>query len=328
MNKFTNYYGIDISKDVFDVMDQNKVHKQYNNDLSGFKKLKKDMGDGAAVIMEATGVYHVQLADYLYHKNIFVSVVNPLSIKRFIQMNLRRIKTDKADAEMICKFGQMNDLNGYVPAPLFLKEARIITDNIDLLLKSRTMFKNRKHALSHKSEKLRSILIGPIEKSIKALDRQIKLLEEELKKIIKENYPDLYSRLQSIPGIGKSTAAFLIILTEGFDKFESAKQLICYVGLSPTEKVSGSSVRGSSRISKQGNPKVRNLLFMCSFNACKSNKTCRELYERIVAKGKSKKLALIAVCNKLLKQSFAIAKSGLVYDENYRSVNPLFLKNN
>jgi len=56
---------------------------------------------------------------------------------------------------------------------------------------------------------------------------------------------------------------------------------------------------------------------MCSFNACKYNKACRNLYERIVAKGKSKKLALIAVSNKLLKQVFAIAKSGLPYDENF-----------
>ncbi len=58
---------------------------------------------------------------------------------------------------------------------------------------------------------------------------------------------------------------------------------------------------------------------MCSFNTSKFNKACRELYGRIVAKGKSKKLALIAVCNKLLKQAFAIAKSGLIYDETYRS---------
>ena len=58
---------------------------------------------------------------------------------------------------------------------------------------------------------------------------------------------------------------------------------------------------------------------MCSFNACKHNKACRDLYERIVAKGKRKKLALIAVCNKLLKQAFAIAKSGLIYDGKYKS---------
>ena len=68
-----------------------------------------------------------------------------------------------------------------------------------------------------------------------------------------------------------------------------------------------------------GNPKLRNLLFMCSFNACKYNTACKALYDRIVAKGKSKKLALIAVCNKLLKQAFSIVKSGLPYDPNFKS---------
>jgi len=61
-----------------------------------------------------------------------------------------------------------------------------------------------------------------------------------------------------------------------------------------------------------GNQKLRNLLFMCSFSAYKA---CKAIYERLVAKGKSKKLALIAVCNKLLKQAFAIAKSGLIFDK-------------
>ena len=75
----------------------------------------------------------------------------------------------------------------------------------------------------------------------------------------------------------------------------------------------------SEGIFQIGNQKLRNLSFMCSFNACKYNKACRDLYERLVAKGKSKKLALIAVCNKLLKQVFAIAKSGLIYDDTYRS---------
>jgi len=59
---------------------------------------------------------------------------------------------------------------------------------------------------------------------------------------------------------------------------------------------------------------------MCSFNACKYNKACKAIYDRIVAKGKSKKLALIAVCNKLLKQAFAIAKSGLIYYNGHKSV--------
>ena len=89
--------------------------------------------------------------------------------------------------------------------------------------------------------------------------------------------------------------------------------------VTPIIRQSGSSVNGRSRISKMGNAKLRNLLFMCSFNACKCNCACKALYDSIVAKGKSKKLALIAVCNKLLKQAFSIVKNGIPYDHAYRS---------
>ena len=119
--------------------------------------------------------------------------------------------------------------------------------------------------------------------------------------------------------MGSKTALLLIVLTDGFNRFENAKQLCSYAGITPIIRQSGSSIRGRSRISKMGNQKLRNLLFLCSFSACKYNKACRELYNRIVAKGKSKKLALIAVCNKLLKQAFAIIESGLPYDDNFVS---------
>jgi len=320
MYKFSHYYGIDISKDVFDVVDDTAHHHQYTNNPIGFKAFMKVLKSHSCCVMEATGVYQVQLSNYLYKKGVFVVVENPLKIKRFIQMNLRRVKTDKADAEMICKYAQLNELQSYKPAPVYVTECRVISENITLLLKSRTMFKNRLHAISHKASKHRVIITNPIKKTISDLTRQIVKLEAELKRLIEAHEPDLLSRLQTIPGIGLSTAMFMI--SEGFKKFESAKQFTCYVGLSPVEHRSGSSVRGRSGISKQGNGKLRNLLFMCSFNACKSNQACKAQYERIVAKGKSKKLALIAVANKLLKQAFAIAKSGLIYDAEYRSVKP------
>jgi len=137
--------------------------------------------------------------------------------------------------------------------------------------------------------------------------------------LVNEVHKDVLTRLKSIPGIGKKTSLMLVVLTDGFDRFKSGSELCSYAGLTPIIRQSGSSVNGRARISKIGNQKLRNLLFMCSFNACKYNKACKAIYDRIVAKGKSKKLALIAVCNKLLKQVFAIAKSGLIYDDTYRS---------
>ena len=163
------------------------------------------------------------------------------------------------------------------------------------------------------------ITVGSLKRNLNFLQKEMKKLEDVLLEMVKETHQDLLTRLETIPGIGRKTSIMLIVLTDGFERFNSASELCSYSGLTPLIRQSGSSVRGRSRISKIGNKKLRNLLFMCSFNACKHNKSCKELYDRIVAKGKSKKLALIAVCNKLLKQAFAIAKSGLIYDETYRS---------
>lgn len=112
----------------------------------------------------------------------------------------------------------------------------------------------------------------------------------------------------------------LIVLTGGFDRFNKASELCFFAGLTPMIRQSGSSIRFRPRISKMGNRRLRKILFMCSLSAKQHNKASREIFNRIVAKGKSEKAALVADCNKLLKQAFAIAKSGLIYDQNYRSV--------
>ena len=89
--------------------------------------------------------------------------------------------------------------------------------------------------------------------------------------------------MKSIPGMGDKTAIMLIVMTDGFNRFENSKQLCSYAGITPTIRHSGSSVRGKSRISKMGNQKMRNLLFLCSFSACKYNKGCKDLYEHFKA---------------------------------------------
>jgi len=89
--------------------------------------------------------------------------------------------------------------------------------------------------------------------------------------------------------------------------------------MAPTERSSGTSLKESSRISKAGDPKMCRLLFLCSFSAQRHNPQCKAMHARLVAKGKSEKLALIAVANKLLRQAFAIAQSRIPYDPEYRS---------
>jgi transposase len=272
----------------------------------------------ALVVMEATGYYHYLFAQFLHKKKVQVSVVNPLSVKRFIQMKLAKVKTDKSDAKAICEYGQMNEVPLYTALTEVQAECLQLFRLLDNYLKKRTQTKNKKHG-----EEVLGIpskyVYGSLKRDLKHLDKEIKGIESCLLELVKQDQQHQLTLLKSIPGMGIKTALFLIVVTDGFSKFETASQLCSYVGITPTIRESGSSVRGRSKISKVGNKKLRNLLFLCAFSACKHNKACREIYERIVNKGKSKKLALIAVANKLLKQAFAIAKSGRPYDENFVS---------
>ncbi|MCP4414492.1 MAG: IS110 family transposase [Gammaproteobacteria bacterium] len=320
MNKIKQFYGIDISKDVFDVVDHEDNHHQYSNDQAGFKEFRKILTKQSHCVLEVTGSYYQGLATWLHTKSIDVSVVNPLSVKRFIQMRLKTSKTDKADARMIRLYSEAEKPDLWQPPSEYIIEANELHRLIALLLRQRTALKNKLHGLKAKGF-TKSSVVSSVRRQIRNLDHEVSTLEEKLEEVVKEHQADLITRLCSIPGIGKRTAIYLIVITQGFEKFETSRQLISYLGLDPTIHESGSSVRGKSRISKTGNNLIRNLLFMCSFTACKHNKSCREIYQRIIAKGKSKKLALIAVANKLLKQSLAIAKSGLYYDENFRSMN-------
>ena len=319
MDKITHYCGIDVSKDTIDVRSDQLGHKVYENNVKGFRKLIKASLPGTQFVMEATGVYHERLARFLYDSGCLVSVVNPLIIKRFSQMLLRSTKTDKADAGMILKYAEQQQPVCWEPPAAYIEACKDLNGVLRLLMKQRTALLNKKHSLdsrgSREVEAIRSI-----RQVLKSLNRQIDRIEREMEQHIVQHNSDLYNRLKTIPGIGTKTAVYLIVITNGFTKFESSKQVSSYLGLSPSIRTSGSSIKGQSRITKSGNSHIRNLLFLSSFTASKYNPTCKSLYERITQKGKSKKLALIAVANKLLKQAFAIAKSGMPYDAEYRSV--------
>lgn len=164
--------------------------------------------------------------------------------------------------------------------------------------------------------------IKSLQKTKQHLEKEVAALEQKLAALLQVWQPAQLKSVSSIKGIGKRATAMLIVFTQGFKYTESHRQLISFAGLAPTEHSSGSSIHGRPGIYKKGGKALRDVLYMCAMNAMKTNTACKALYERLKAKGKTGKQALMAVCNKLLKQVFAVVKSGALYQPNYSSVKP------
>ena len=319
MEKTFNYVGIDISKLTFDVAFEANgkyVHRKFKNNEEGFALFAIELTSSVhCCVMEASGPYYLKLAFYLTEHEIALSVVNPLVIRRFSQMRLLRSKTDKKDALTIAQYGKTEQPGLWDKTAPYILEIKQMQAHSQLLHKNRSAIIRQVEAFN--ANPVQSILVmQSCKDQIKAIDGQIKLIEKEMRQIVQKHHKEQYEQLKSIPGIGAKTAMELIILSGGFTKFTSSKQLCSYVGLSPRIFESGTSVKGRSRICKMGMSRVRAILYVCTWSAKKSNKGCRELFDRLIDKGKPKKVALIAVANKLLKQAFALATNKQYYNEN------------
>ena len=319
MTKSRNYIGIDISKLTFDVAILNEKekynHHKFSNDEDGFEKLIQFLNRESDVcVMEASGPYYLKLATYLSDNKISVSVVNPLVIRRFSQMRMSRTKTDKKDAKIIADYGRVETPDLWKPEDDYILELRQMQAYTEQLNKSRTGFLRQQEAF--KQNPINAVAMNEsLQNMIDTLERELAIIEFKMIELVSQHHQKLFEQLTSIPGIGRKTAMQLIVISGGFTKFENAKQLCFYIGLSPRIFESGTSVRGKSRICRMGMSRIRAMLYVCSWTAKKNNKACKELYDRLVERGKPKKLALIAVVNKLLKQAFTIATKNEYYLE-------------
>lgn len=309
--KLKKIVGIDVSKLTIDVYDGKKNY-HFKNNYEGFRDLlNKTSGH---YVMEATGSYHVQLASYLFEKERDVSIVNPLSVKRFSQMKFIRAKTDKQDAAMIYEYGQITELELWKAPKEYLIKIKQLFTATDLMLKHRSAYNNQLEAFAQ-MKVVDKELITVIEEQLTTLSISIKALEAKAEELVLENAKELYQKLKSIPSIGRKSAIMLIAITNEFKNFDNSKQLASYIGICPRVYQSGTSVNGKGKICKMGNSQIRHTLFMCSLTASRYNLGCKQMFERLTLKGKPKKVALVAVMNKLIKQAFAIGTKLDYYNE-------------
>ena len=311
--------GPDVSKATLAVCHQVGAHVQHlevANTPAGFRQLVRCSGATSLYVLEATGPYYLAVAYHLVAAGAQVAVLNPVVVKRFIQMHLGKGKSDRKDAQWLLRYGQQQATPRWQPEEAVLVECRQLEQVIELLIRQKTMVHNALEALQAQPV-VSPAALAPLHQSLLALAEQVQQLEAQLLTTVEERYAAEMPLLCSIPGIGRKTAAYRLPFAGGFTGFQNHRQLIAKAGLCPREFSSGTSVRGKARITKMGGALIRSKLFMCSWSARKANAACRALYDRLVAKGKNGKLALIAVCNKLLKQAFAIVTSGLPYQADF-----------
>lgn len=314
--------GVDVSKDTLDVFYNDQQGKEHYlkvaNDSMGHKTLITKLDVNRTYVMETSGPYYLQLAFRLVYASADVRVENPLVVKRFILMQLERNKSDKKDARWLYRFAIEREPSiWHLPDHQQIQCIELLSA-IDLFTRQLTQLHNQIHAFRHSPVICKSA-IKVLSKTIAAIQKQVIVLEKELNQILLEWHGEQLKNITSIPGLGKRAAALLIVYTDGFKKITNHRQLIALTGLAPKEYSSGSTIRAKAKICKMGNKHLRNVLYMCAMSAIKYNDACKALFDRLKTNGKNGKVALIAVCNKLLKQAFAITKKGTTYQVGYRS---------
>ena len=310
--------GIDIAKATFDVclISQGKhFFRKFPNDEIGFKSLegflyKKEVSLLHAC-MEATSVYYLSLANFLNKIGFKVSVVNPFKIKGFAQSQLSRTKTDKSDAQLIAAYCQTFLPSEYKPVPEVNRELQELVQRLEALTAMKLSEKNR---LSIASERLAGFIL----ESINQIDRQIKQIEKILlEKINSEGtLIEQAQLLDSIPGVSNKTIGIILAYISHMN-FESSKKLAAYFGLNPRHKLSGTSVRGCSNISKMGNSRLRKTLYMPALVAMRHNPIIAAFCQRLESKGKPKKVVIVAAMRKLLDIIHGVLKNRRSFDPQY-----------
>lgn len=310
------YIGIDISKDTFDAAtSEQKQSIIFKNTEAGYKKFKAWISklNEPHVCMEATGKYYLGLATSLYEQGIPVSVVNPLRIKRYAQSGLNRVKTDSEDAKVIAQFCKTEKLVLWAPDKPVIQELQEWYKLKDLLTRQQTQFKNQlKSGLNSRVRKVQEKQIQQIEKSIKAVVAKIKECIQSDKELCES-----VKLLESITSIGEKTAMDLITFIKDIKRFDKAKNLASFAGLTPQIIQSGTSVN-SSRLSKMGNANLRKCLYMPAINAMAYNVPLKRFADGLRAKGVASGKIKAAVMRKLIHIVFAVLNSGKPFDPEYK----------
>lgn len=334
MKKYVLFIGIDISKYWIDValsVDGEKkqmLHRRFANQSKGFNKMLNwllksaqhlDLSGCWLFCMEHTGVYTMPLCCFLQEQGFDYVLDSALRIKR--SLGIKRGKDDKADAKDIAYYVYIHH-----------KQLKISTlptrELIDLknLLSYRDRLLKQLHSIKVaaketqdfiKQNEVTDWMVADSQDLIAILQSKIKRVEAQMRALVKQNLEikKVFDLATSVKGIGLINALQIIVHTNCFKAFESARQFACYIGIAPFHKKSGNSLNIAAKVSPLGHKKLKALLTNSMLSAIQNDKELKAYYERKVAQGKIKYKVFNAVKNKLIARVFATVKRGTPFIE-------------
>lgn len=282
--------------------------------------------DNSLIVLEATGVYGEPLGYFLRAQGYKVAVEPPNEVKKAFKS---RRKNDTVDSQQIAEYGYrfFDTLHFWEPKADRLEQIRTLLTTREQFTKQVTANKNTLRALQRKvvqtplATQMVQEHITHLQQSIKGVDKAIKDLMDQ-----DPTLKQMRVLLKSIPGVGLLLTANLMVITAGFTRQVNPKSLAAYMGICPYEHQSGTSVNKKPTSDRHGTGRLRKLLYLASMSVRTHNAQFRTYFHRKVAQGKSERLVLNNIANRLLRIICAIVKSGVPFNEEYRAVNPGLLK--
>jgi len=325
--------GIDVAQDELviclgkmydDLTTELVAHKTFINKAKGFTALVDwvakltDQANGLRFVMEATGVYHENLAYFLHEGQLEVSIVLPNKISNYARSLNTKTVTDKTSSEAITMFGLERKLDCWDPPRGIYKKLQQLTRERSQLVDERTMIKNQLHAEQSEARPNKKS-IERAKKREELLNRQEKEIKQELADLIKtdEEVKNIVLLICTIPGIGFLTAVTVLAETNGFNLIRNKKQLTSYAGLDVKEKQSGTSVKSKPKISKKGNKHLRKAMHLPALAAIRHDERFKAIFARLVSKHGIKMKAAVAVQRKLLELIFTLFKTNSKFEKDY-----------
>lgn len=316
--------GIDVSHNTLVVAIQKHDHtgkpRQFENTVSGHRGVIKALRNAGVkrVCLEATGLYHLDLAVALHEAGLAVMVVNPRAARRFAEAMATRSKTDAVDAGVLAEFCHRMPFTPWQRPDDQALAVRACARRLAALNKSRTQARNQHHA-ALQTASTPQFLIADLEQGIAELEARIGRLRQQALTLIASD-PSLqqtFELLVSVKGIAEASAIQLMgeLLVLAPDM--SARQWVAMAGLDPRVHESGSSVQKKPRLSKAGNRYLRMALYMPALGASRYDPHVRAYYRHLIEdRGLKKIQAVCAVMRKLLHAIHAMLKAQQPFDSS------------